>query len=172
MPRLAGAEARPKVVALTACVSEDQVLIVGRVVGEYQTERAGVAREGFGERGAPRENAHAALRPRRRRSCRCRTGRKLQPQMKRRTDLRPALDTDAAAHQLGEFAADGEPEPAAAEAAGGRLVRLGEGLEDLADRGRVHADSRVAHRDLEARAPWCGGMDVRLDDHLALGGEL
>ena len=92
--------------------------------------------------------------------------------MKRRAGPRAAVDADAAAHELRELAADGEPEPAAAEAPGSRLVRLSEGLEDLADRGRIHADARVAHRDIEARAARGLRVHVRLDDHLALGGEL
>src|ERR1700687_4516341 len=153
MPRIAGAETRLEVITLTARVGEDQVFgAVTPVVAEYrETERAGVPREGLGQCGAPGQNAHAALRPHRRRRSQCRPGRKLQPQMKRRTDLRPAFGADAAAHELRELAADGEPEPAAAEAPGGRLVRLGERLADLSDCGRVHAAPRGAHRDLEAR---------------------
>src|SRR5205823_49622 len=95
------------------------------------------------------------------------------PQMERRADLRPALDAEAAAHELRELAADGKPEPAAAEAAAGRLVGLGERLEDPADGGGIDPDAGVAHRDLDARAVGGGGgTHFRPDEHFAPRGEL
>ena len=173
----ARAEAALEVIALTARIDEHQVFgPVGGRVGlalHGETERAHVAREGFGERGAAAENPNAAHRQGRLRGRRCRSRRELEPQMERRADLRPALDAEGAAHELRELAADGEPEPAAAEAAAGRLVGLGERLEDPADGGGIDPDAGVAHRDLDARAVGGGGgTHFRPDEHFAPRGEL
>ena len=56
-----------------------------------------------------------------------------------------ALDGDVPAHHLGEAAADDEAEAGAAVLAGGGGVGLGEGLEELAELLRRHADAGVGH---------------------------
>ena len=58
-----------------------------------------------------------------------------------------ALDANRAAHQFGEFPADGEAEATAAETAGGRTVGLDEGLEQAILLLRCHTDPRIRHRE-------------------------
>ena len=130
---------RAQVVALTAGVDEDESsrLADPGVVGEHrEAERARMARQRLGERRAARENAHArrggsrrlAARRPRRRACSGSADWNVEPTCGwLSTVMLPA-------HEVGELAADRQPEPAAAEAPGGRLVGLREGLEDLADR--------------------------------------
>ena len=130
--------------------------------------------EGLGERRPPREDPHGSLRNGRRqggapgRRGAARRGRDLQAAGARGTSIRRCSRLSAVTvppMSSGELAADREPEPAAAEAARGRLVGLGEGLEDLLDRRGIHADAGIAHRDLEpSRRPASrSASTVRLD---------
>ena len=57
---------------------------------------------------------------------------------------------------LAEVLADGQAQPGAAVLAGGRGVGLGEGLEQLAELLRGHADAGVGHAEGEARLAGCG----------------
>ena len=81
------------------------------------------------------------------------------------------LDGDAAVHEVGELAADREPQAGAAEAARRRLVGLRERLEDLVQRGGVHADAGVGHGEPHDRAISLGGLDIRAHDDFAALGE-
>jgi hypothetical protein len=84
-----------------------------------------------------------------------------------------ALDQDLAAHQLDQAAGDVEAQPRAAERAGGRGVGLGEGPEQLGQRGLAHADAGVGH--LQADALTAGNqVGSAGQDHLDLAaiGEL
>ena len=136
-------------VGLTAGIDDDDVSSVASASSSEQhgeTERARVARERLGERRAAREDAHP---PRRQRRLAARRGRGAQLAAAA-TDwnVEPTcgwLSTVMLpAHEVGELAADREPEPGAAEAARGRLVGLRERLEDLADASRIHADAGIA----------------------------
>ena len=58
---------------------------------------------------------------------------------------------DASPHQLAELLADGQPQPRASILAGKRGVCLIEGLEEVRDLLRTHADAGVRDRELQAR---------------------
>ena len=62
-----------------------------------------------------------------------------------------ALDRDVAAQHGAEVLGDGEPKARAAEAPGGRGVRLAERLEQLAELFLCHADPRVRHAETGSR---------------------
>ena len=70
-----------------------------------------------------------------------------------KTEPLPAslFTADIAAHHAGKPAGDGEPEAGAAEAAGGRGLRLGEFLEQLRLLFRRHADAGVADGEFDPR---------------------
>ncbi len=141
--------------------------------GEDESEGFYMAADRLRESGTPRQDPHAPGRKRRELPSRLlRADLQAQRQMERRADLRPALDGDGAPHQVGELAANGEPEPAAAEAARRRLVRLRERLEDPADRVGVHAYARVRHREVHGHGVRRGQIEVGPHDDLASAREL
>ncbi len=72
-----------------------------------------------------------------------------QAQGEARTLARCALHADIAAHQFGQVARDGQPQPGAAEAPRGRGVGLGEGGEEARLGGFVHADAVVGDMDVD-----------------------
>src|SRR4030088_556297 len=94
-----------------------------------------------------------------------------QRQVKRRTDLRPAFDLDAAAHELCELAANRKAESGATKTARSRLIRLGERIEDLPQGRRVHTDAGIGNRQLNGR-PIRLVMYVVLDSNLTKRCEL
>ena len=120
--------------------------LIALIANRLEAERRYVPCQGFGERRPARENPHARPASNVEASaCGLRSAETLQGQayLKRRSHIGTALRRDRAAHELGELAADRKPEPAAAEAARGRFIGLGEGLEDLLDRRSVHADAGI-----------------------------
>ncbi len=95
-----------------------------------------------------------------------------QLEMEAAARARRALDTDLAAHQPHQFAADREAEPGATVATGGGAVGLREGIEDLLLGGGIDTDPGV--RDLEGQVQMdaivLGERDA--DPDLAAFGEL
>ncbi len=139
-----------------------------RVFGQHvHAQRERMTRERFGERGPARQDAHGSGEPRRRLRLRQGAGFQRQLEAERGADLRLAFHGQAAAHHFGQLAADGEPEPRAAELAGRALVALHERLEDPADRRRIHPDPGVPDREPYDGAIRLDGLDVRLDGHFA-----
>src|SRR5207237_6663353 len=65
---------------------------------------------------------------------------------KRRTCAQHAAQTDGAAHQLNEFAADGQSQTGSSVLAGGGGIGLRERLEQLFLRFLRNADARIADR--------------------------
>jgi len=68
-----------------------------------------------------------------------------------------AFEPDASVHGFRKAFADGEAEARAAEAAGGAVVRLGEGLEECGFRFLGDADARVM--DFYPNSLWGGGAE-------------
>jgi len=79
---------------------------------------------------------------------------------------------DPSAHELGELAADREPEAGAAVAPRDRAVGLDEGLEQARLRRCIEAGSGVAHLAAQYRAPAVPGAPGHHHDDLAPLGEL
>ena len=71
------------------------------------------------------------------------------------------------AHQDREAMADGQAEPGAAEAAGGRGIALLEGPEEPLDLIGIHADARVGYG--EEHAARAAGRGAHRDLHVAPG---
>ena len=69
----------------------------------------------------------------------------------------PLFDRDRPSHPLDEALGDGEAETGSAELAGGRSVRLDEGVEEPLGALRLDADARVLDLELEAAAAFVGG---------------
>ena len=83
-----------------------------------------------------------------------------------------AVDRDLAAEQVGQAAADRQPEAGAAEASGRGGLGLGEGLEQALDHLRAHADAVVAHRERQAAIRAAAGAEVDPAAATLAGGEL
>lgn len=68
-----------------------------------------------------------------------------------------ALAINAAAHESDQLAADGQAEAGTAEAAGGRVVHLDEGFEDVRHGFRGNADAGILDGDADERTALAGG---------------
>ena len=86
-------------------------------------------------------------------------------------DARRALDADVATHQFGQAAGNGQPQPGAAEAAGGGDVGLLESLEQAGRFIAVHADAGVVHGKADDDLLVVFGMQAAAQDDAALFGE-
>ncbi len=83
-----------------------------------------------------------------------------------------AADADIAPQQIRQALADRQPQPAAAEAAAGRGIGLGERLEQSGDLLGAHADARVDHVELQQRRLSLFASQAGDDANLAEFGEL
>ena len=78
----------------------------------------------------------------------------------------PALDPDPSAHQLGQLAADGQPQARAAEAARQCRIDLLKGLKDPGQLRVRDANARIADRELQVHLAVRARRDASPQDHL------
>ena len=96
-------------------------------------------------------------------------GRRGQPETGDEAELRPlagfGVEPQRSAHLADQLLGDRQPEAAAAEAAGGRAVGLGEGAEDAGLLFRGHADAGIRDRETQpGRRPGVIDLDA-VDQH-------